>query len=352
MRKRLSVFALLSVLTASEQSYGAAVFQGAVWWVFENNTSQDGSGRFDYPALILYAKDDNSYGPWHFSAEARIGKGAFTDTANNPTGNNMAIKRAWVAYDVDEKQRVTVGKSQVPFGYGTVNFWPGQMLNGGYADQMDLGLKYSANFRPVSFEVGYFHQDDWGPTSTDTVDDNAKWGSSATYRKIKTVAARANWHFAKYHVLGAAAQAGRLQDLALYQLNGKIDEQGKHQAFNLHYYFDYQKFTLKYQWIYSQKQFDGMASFADKPDVKNHRQGLLLAYNLKPFNVYLDTTWANSDSQNHNNQGKSFAPGVSYSYGPGAIYLEYLWEDAYIDRDGEVQAGYFKALYVSFYIYF
>lgn len=352
MTKLIVKALLLTVSLASSCVSAGADFSGGVWWVYQNNSSQDGSGQFDDPAFIFYANDDGSHGPWHFSGEARIGKGAFTDTDNNPTGENMAIKRAWVAYDIDEKQRLTVGKSRVPFGYGTVNFWPGHMLNGGFSDQMDLGLKYSANFRPVSFELGYFHQDDWGPTSTDTVDDNRKWGSSTTYRKIKTLVARVNWHINKHHTLGAAAQAGRLQDLVLYQLNGSIDENGKHQALNLHYYFDYQNFSLKYQWIYMQRQFDEMTSFANKEDVKNHRQGFLLAYDFKPWSIYLDSTWANSASKNHNHQGKSFAPGVKYNYGPGNVYLEYLWQDAGIDRDGEVQQGHFKAVYVSFDFYF
>jgi hypothetical protein len=55
-----------------------------------------------------------------------------------------------------------------------------------------------------------------------------------------------------------------------------------------------------------------------------------------------------------NNSGnvKSFAPGVTYQYGPSWIYLEYLWQDGFINSFGDVGEGDFESLYVSVDFYF
>ena len=43
----------------------------------------------------------------------------------------------------------------------------------------------------------------------------------------------------------------------------------------------------------------------------------------------------------------AFAPGMRYDYGPGCIYLEYLTQNGFIDRNGEVGEGDFDAIYLS-----
>merc|ERR1711974_64808 len=84
---------------------------------------------------------------------------------------------------------------------------------GGYGDQMDVGFKLSSSLNAFSYDVAYYHQDDWGETSTDTVDDNGHWGSATSYRKIKTGVVNGDWNFMDGHTVGLSYQKGRLQDL-------------------------------------------------------------------------------------------------------------------------------------------
>jgi len=48
----------------------------------------------------------------------------------------------------------------------------------------------------------------------------------------------------------------------------------------------------------------------------------------------------------------AFAPGISYDYGPGWIYLEYLTQDGWIDRDMMIHEGDFDAWYLTIDFYF
>lgn len=53
----------------------------------------------------------------------------------------------------------------------------------------------------------------------------------------------------------------------------------------------------------------------------------------------------------------AFAPGVSYNYGPGWIYAEYLTQSNYLDSNSDVadasgDASKFSALYLTIDYYF
>ena len=164
-------------------------------------------------ALLIYIDHQQEGTPWSFSAEWRMGSGAFTDPGNNATGDNTVLHKAWVGYDLSQDTRLRIGKSQVPFGWKTVNNWPGDMLLGGYGDQMDVGIKLSKTGGPFPWEVAYCHADDWGETSTDTTDDGGHWGSSETYRKIQTLVGTAGYEFTPGSTFYLSAQSGKLEDL-------------------------------------------------------------------------------------------------------------------------------------------
>jgi hypothetical protein len=101
----------------------------------------------------------------------------------------------------------------MPFGWKTVNFWPGDLLLGGYADQMDVGVKYSKTGESIKYQLAYYHADDWGETSTDTMDDNGHWGSSTTYRKLHTFVGNVDFRIADQQWVGVSLQSGDLQNL-------------------------------------------------------------------------------------------------------------------------------------------
>lgn len=341
------------VLADSELSAG-------VWWVYQNGSQGDGAGEFADPAFILYADDDGSHGPWHFSGELRVGKGSFTNPQSNNSGDNFAIHKAWLAYDFDKNTRLTVGKSQVPFGWKTVNFWPGDMLMGGYGDQMDIGAKLSSSWQDVSYQLAYYHQDDWGKTSTDTTDDNGHWGSnvegSETYRKGKTLVANADWKLADAHTLGISLQAGKLMDLARYADTQEVSQQGDHSAIDVHYYFNQAPYTVKYRSFYTERDYSGFEVCASCPSdkVETLRHAAHLGYSQDDFYYFFELTAAQNehDTAATDDTVYAFAPGVIYDYGPGWLYFEYLWQDGYIDQFGGVGEGDFKSFYVSFDYYF
>lgn len=372
-KSALGLFAATAVCTPITATAGAELSAG-VWWVYQNVTNSDFNstsfnedldnetgGNFADPALILYADDDGSHGPWHFSAETRIGTGSFTSPANNNSGDNFTLHKAWIGYDLTEDASLKLGKSQVPFGWKTTNFWPGDGLQGGYGDQMDVGLKLSGDAGAIHYDAAYYHQDDWGEDSTDTVDDNGHWGTSATYRKIKTGVLNVDWTFLEHHTIGASAQYGRMQDLVPVVAGNPSasNDEGSHQAYDLHYMFEMDNWTAKYRFISVERDFDGMDALlasADAPvddKIENQRHVVEVGYNHNNWFYYVDAGVASTDTTGNNADDVQFiAPGIRYQYGPGWIYFEYLQSDGDINAYGDVYESDFDAAYVAFDFYF
>ena len=372
-KSALGLFAATAVCTPITATAGAELSAG-VWWVYQNVTNSDFNatsfnedldnetgGNFADPALILYADDDGSHGPWHFSAETRIGTGSFTSAANNNSGDNFTVHKAWIGYDLTEETSLKIGKSQVPFGWKTANFWPGDGLQGGYGDQMDVGLKLSGDAGAIHYDAAYYHQDDWGEDSTDTVDDNGHWGSSATYRKIKTGVLNVDWNFLEHHTVGASAQYGRMQDLVPVAAGNPSasNDEGVHQAYDLHYMFEMDNWSAKYRFISVERDFDGMDALlasADAPvdnKIENQRHVVEVGYNHNDWFYYVDAGVASTDTTGNDADDVQFiAPGVRYQYGPGWIYFEYLQSDGDINAYGDVYESDFDAVYVAFDFYF
>ena len=77
-----------------------------------------------------------------------------------------------------------------------------------------------------------------------------------------------------------------------------------------------------------------------------------LGYRHCPWFFYLDSSLAEPDTAGSTVDSVSaHAPGLSYDYGPGWIYLEYLTQDGFVDRNGQVGEGDFDALYLSIDFY-
>lgn len=363
MMNKKSTLALTLMLLSGYcmPSFAGPEISAGVWWVYQNG-EDDGAGEFADPALVIYADDDGSHGPWGFSAEARIGTGSFTDPQNNNSGDNFAVHKAWISYAFSETDKIVVGKSQVPFGWKTSNFWPGDMLQGGYGDQMDVGFKYSGKRSDFSYDAALYLQDDWGSTSTDTTDDNRHWGASAdgaeTFRKTTTAVVNLDWSGLPNHTFGVSYQQGNLRDLAEFSSTGERADDGDHSALDLHYYYQRDNFTLKYRYVDVERDFSDLNTCValercPTAEVSNTRNALHLGYSKNDWSYYFELTTASTDTEgNDSGTVKAFAPGITYDYGPGWIYLEYLWQDGYIDRFGDVGEGDFKSLYLSFDFYF
>lgn len=335
---------------AAETTLGVGVWAN-YRYVQDNDRDDETFGDFADEALILYAdgKADDGEGNWSYSAELRIGPGSFTDPANNSTGDNYTLHKAWVGFDLGPGT-LQVGKSQVPFAWKTVNFWPGDGLQAGYGDQMDVGGKWLVDGELLDYQIAYYHADDWGETSTDTVDDNGHWGSATTYRKVQTVVGNIDIPVAPGQTLSFSAQAGRLQDLT----TTAQDVDGDHNAWAVHYHGIFGPFYAKAEVFGLQRELPNAFRTANSlPDeIANLRGGVELGYRSGNWFWYIDAHVARPDTDG-NPAGSiySTSPGFSYDYGPGWIYIELLSQDGFVDRNGQVNEGDFDAFYASMDFY-
>lgn len=342
-----------SAFLHAESSLGAGVW-ATYEYIDDNETDEETYGAIKDEALILYAdgKAEPEAGRWFYSAELRIGPGSFTDTANNSTGDQIALHKAWLGFQLTESRSLRIGKSQVPFGWKTVNFWPGDVLLAGYGDQMDVGLKLSEDREGWRYDLAYYHADDWGERSTDTVDDNGHWGSSTTYRKVNTAVVNLEYDLTENHRLALAGQVGRLQDLTGRSANDEVT--GRHHAWVLSHYGTYGALYSKLSYIDNTRRLprnhripNGLAD-----DISNRRLAAELGYRRGNWFFYIDASWAEPESSGSTAETvHAIAPGFSYDYGPGWVYVELLTQDGFVDRNGQIGEGDFDALYVSLDFY-
>ena len=341
---------LVSLLLASvffcHSSYSSPSISAGIWmnYSYQTNSSSDQNtnGDVNSEALILYLDHTDKDSEWTLSSEVRWGPGAFTDSANNSSGDNTAIHKLWIARPLNDGV-LTIGKSQVPFGWKTANFWAGDLLLGGYGDQMDVGIKYSATHAggPLSYQAAYYHADDFGQTSTDTTDDNGHWGSATTFRKMQTFVGNIDYKLSDNHQVSFSAQSGKLQDLT--SVDNKLS--GHHHGLNLHYKGNFDSVYLKAQLFAVDRKLP------DGSDVENTRAAMELGYSQDQYFYYVEASTADSDSNSVGMVG-AHAVGMTYDYGPGWFYAEYLWQDGFIGRNGDTGAGNFSALYLTADYYF
>ncbi|MBR9813663.1 hypothetical protein GYB61_07380 [bacterium] len=346
---------LPSQLAAADTSLAVGVWAN-YRYVQDNTRDEDTIGDIADEALIFYAdgKAGDDEGNWSYSAELRIGPGSFTDPANNSTGDSYTLHKAWVGFDLGPGT-LQIGKSQVPFAWKTVNFWPGDGLQAGYGDQMDVGAKWLFDGDGIDYQAAYYHADDWGETSTDTVDDNGHWGSSTTYRKVQTVVGNIDIPVAPGQTVSFSAQAGRLQDLTA----ATQDVSGSHNAWAVHYQGIFGAFYAKAEVFGMERDLpnDFINSAAANSvviadEISNLRGGVELGYRSGKWFWYIDAHVAEPDTDG-STAGTiySTSPGFSYNYGPGWIYIEVLSQDGFVDRNGQVNEGDFDAFYASMDFY-
>lgn len=361
--------ALSAILLASLSPQATASNQVTLgaWYNYANeNDNLPGNdttknGEFGDGALIFYADGaaEKNQGNWSYSAELRVGPGSFTDTVNNSTGHEVSLHKAWVGFDFKENYKLIIGKSQVPFGWKTTNFWPGDMFQAGYGDQMDVGVKLEAHKGALNYNLAYYLQDDWWETSTDTNDDNKHWGSSTTYTKVNTFVLDLNQEIVPNHTFGLSLQTGQLKDLTtelsahLNPIDDKRETDGDHSAAVLYYKGQFGPTFINAEVIQTQRNLPSdLVAYDNKlaAKIETMRYAFEIGRSVGNWTYYLDATWADSNTKgNDNDLISAYAPGVRYDYGPGWIYAEYLTQNGYIDRYGDVAADdyEFSALYLS-----
>lgn len=353
----------VAVLAATSLSVNASpAISGGIWlnytYVTNDGDSSDYAdviadqegGYAGDEALILYFDDQKEGSPWSVSAEMRYGPGAYTRPDENDTGDNFALHKAWVGYQAGEQTMIRIGKSQVPFGWKTVNNWAGDMLLGGFGDQMDVGVKLSSHLNDFTYDIAYFHADDWGETSTDTQSDNGHWGSPVSYRKVQTFVTNGDYEFAADQKIGLSLQSGKLQNLA----DDRHTVDGDHHAWAVYYRGEFDRFSVSAEYMGMERNLpSGYSNTLGGDQVKNERGAITLGYTTGDWFCYLDATYAKPKTRlNDSKSVSAFTPGVSYDYGEGWIYLEYLTQNGYVDRNSMVSEGDYSALYATIDYYF
>ena len=343
------VSALTAAAILSTAAHASPNLSGGVWFNYQyaqnDKAQQESWGVIDSEALILYADGNVPDTPWTYSAETRIGPGSFTDANNNSTGSQFGIHKAWVGYQFEDGPMITIGKSQVPFAWKTYNFWPGDMLLAGYGDQMDVGVKVSQTMGALHYDAALYLADDWS-TSTDTMDDNRHWGSTSTYRKVQTFVGNLAYSVNDMATFGVSAQSGGLQEL----VSGDGEVSGDHNAAALYYTINFGGLWAKASYITTERNLPN--EVADVT-IENDRYAAEVGLNTGNWSFYADLTYAQPDTDgNDADTIRAFAPGLSYDYGPGWMYLEYLTQDGYVDRNGMALEGDFDALYATIDFYF
>jgi len=380
MKKSLLALAIAASVAAPASA--STAISGGIWLNYQNvikdkdftdaeQRDQATLGDVNSEALILYIDHQQEDSDWQLSAEWRTGPGSFSDGAHNSTGDFSGFHKLWVGYNFSETRKVVIGKSQVPFGWATINFWPGDMALGGYADQMDVGVKFSDKIDSISYDLAWYISDDFGETSTDTMDDNNHWGggqsTASVYRKVNTAVANVGYDLSASQTIGASFQQGELQETTSVNIgtDDTVDPAddstfGGHNAWDVWYTGTYGNLGVMAQVMGTQRDgLDKVGAGADK--MKTLRQALTLSYATGPFNYYIEYTGASSDTDlNKASDMVAFAPGVSYNYGPGWIYAEYLTQTNYIDLNGDVADNgdvkntdfEFSAMYLTIDYYF
>ena len=385
-----SLLALAIAATVAVPASASTAISGGIWLNHQQTTEDTGAegsereattlGTTNSESLILYIDHQQEDSAWQLSSEWRTGPGSFSDSANNPTGDTSGFHKLWVGYNFSEDRKLVIGKSAVPFGFATINFWPGDMALGGYADQMDVGVKFSDKQDAISYDLAWYVSDDFGATSTDTMDDNSHWGSSTTYRKVNTAVANVSYDLSDSSTIGFSYQNGELQDLTAAS-SATDSTFGGHNAWDVWYTGTYGNLSVMAQVMGTQRdnldalQFNTVRvldadsnSITDvavpntlQSEVKTLRQSLTLSYAAGPFNYYVEYTGASTDTKGNNASDMvGIAPGVSYNYGPGWIYAEYLTQTNYLDTNGDVadtanasnDESKFSALYLTVDYYF
>ena len=322
------------------------------FWINYSYDENSHDTHFGDQALIAYLdKPKSNDSSFFYSGEFRIGPGSFTDVENNTSGQNYVLHKAWLGYKVNESNSLIVGKSQVPFGWKTANFWPGDMFLAAYGDQMDAGVKYQGGVNQLNYQLAYYLADDWASTSTDSTDDNRHWGSSSTYRKVDTAVADLSYTLNNQHTFAASYQQGKLEEL----ITGDRHTDGDHSAYVIYYQGQFDQLTTKLSYIDGKRDLP-QAYLAANPDVAstidNTRYAGELGYTKGNWYFVLDVTLAKSNTNGVDGDTVyAFAPGVRYDYGPGWLYLEYLNQDAYFDRNMQINQGDFAAWYLTFDYY-
>lgn len=215
---------------------GGAVRLNYGWKDYGN----DSDGKFDFELFRIDA--DVEHGNWFLDAQYRWYQGF------------EAVHHAEVGYKFSDKEKITLGVTQVPFGiepYASHSFWFGGTYYLGFEDDYDTGIKWRRENENWIFDVGYFFNSEY--------DDSSRYGRySFDIASTQTKDNKEEGHFngrLQYvdsgHKIGASVQAGQF-------INNTSMDKGDHWAAAVHYDGKFSDWNLQAQFI--QYHYDAEAN--------------------------------------------------------------------------------------------
>jgi len=121
----------------------------------------------------------------------------------------------------------------------------------------------------------------------------------------------------------------------------------------VYYEGEFNNLGVKAQYMITERDLTDIGGFSGAPKIKNDRKAVTLTYSMGDYLFYVDYTNAEANTKGNTvGSADSWAPGMSYNYGPGWFYVEYVSNDGDIGANGEVVDGDFDALYLTMDYYF
>ncbi|MCG7533168.1 hypothetical protein MHM98_17710 [Psychrobium sp. MM17-31] len=287
----------------------------------------DSNGSFDFELFRLDV--DATQGNWFLDAQFRWYQGF------------EAIHHGEVGYKFDNKNVISVGVTQVPFGidpYGFHSFWFSGAYYLGFEDDYDTGIKWRKTSGDWTFDAAYFFNSEY--------DANSRWGRysfdiASSYDNERSnkedgqLNARVQYQWGK-HTIGTSAEIGRFTNTTSLDsgerwafgmhFNGYFDNDWNVQAQYIHYRFE-AKDTLG-----TQDNRIALAAFEYPFDIASQAQ--MLSLNIaKTFtikNEFVDTVTCYNDhsylaAANRSGLADSIQNVTGCSLTKGGIYTYIDW---------------------------
>ena len=255
-----------------------------------DDAQSDRGGDIDFDLFRLNV--DGRKGDFYYSAEYRWYQ--YMDV----------IHHLFIGYDIDDKQTLQLGLTQVPFGnlkWASHNFFFTAGFYAGLEDDYDMGINYRYRGERLDFDFAFYKNDEQGGVDGFVTNRDDRYSydvvgirldgegvydePSLALGESNTFNLRAAYDIIKRRdltvELGASAQYG--------QLEGLTDNLGDHNAYALHSVIDYRRWQVQLQYATYEYKLDehdadamvvGAYAFYDSIPTEADTYNINVAYTL------------------------------------------------------------------------
>jgi hypothetical protein len=238
----LAFLGLLLASPVTAQDKPEIQIGGAVRFNYNLSSWKEGQkkrgGDFGYDVFRVNAK--GAYKGILMNAEYRLYSQGF--------GGGM-LKQGWFGYNLNEKNQIQVGLTQVPFGiqqYNSHNWFFNLTYYVGLEDDHDMGFKYMHTGEKFEYQFAFFKNAEELRFGNNSENSPSRYSYDVTGRnkEVNQFNGKIIYKFGKESAsrLGVSAEYG-----GLYNLD--TEETGSHGAFAAHYEINKGKWNAKAQFI-------------------------------------------------------------------------------------------------------